>query len=285
MGLFSGLEGMGLEGFKDTSIIEKKDAVDSAGDGSASSEKKESDYLIDRRYTCPVCETVFTTRSVKAGKVRIESKDTDLKPIYDFVDVGKYDAITCDSCGYSSLTKYFGKITSKQVKLVKEKVSACFNRDSIDNKKEIYDYDDAIKRYKLALVCTVVKNAKNGERAYTSLRLAWILRSKRLSLPENDPMVKSLYEDELEGLKAAFEGFQLAMSDEDFPIAGMDEMTLKFVLADIARKFKNYNAAARFVADIMISKKASSRLKDEAYNLRERIKEDMKSDVASIKPS
>jgi hypothetical protein len=279
MSLFSGLDKLGLRNLEDVDVIEKKKKA-SADDAKAKvvEEKKETDFLFDRHYKCPVCDMDFISRSVKAAGVKAVDQDTDLRPIYDLFDPLKYDAISCDKCGYSAISRYFKTVSVRQGKMIKEQVGTTFS--GLENQLETYSYDDAIIRHKLALICAVVKRAKNSERAYTSLKLSWVLRGKRMTLDfKNEKQkeeIKSLYLDELECVQNAYEGFNIAMSSEDYPIAGMDEMTLKYVMSDLARKLKKYDVALKFTGDIITSKGASNRIKDKALRQKELIKNDMK---------
>ncbi len=274
MGLLSGMEKFGLGGFANTEIFEeKKENVSPTGEKIAP-EKKEEDVIYDRRYTCPVCDLGFTSKCVKAGKVKLLDKDTDLRPIYETVDTNKYDIITCDKCGYSSLTRYYGKISTRQLRDLRDKVKSNFS--GINNDMEIYSYDDAITRYKLALVCSVVKGAKNSEKGYTCLKLAWVLRGKRLTMKPNDEGVKQLYAEEMESLNNAYVCLVTALSSEPLPIAGMDEHTLKYILADLARRLKKYDESIRLLGDVITSKATPPRLKEEALKIKELIKEAVK---------
>jgi hypothetical protein len=279
MSLFSGLEKLGLGNLESVNVIEKKknkEAAEAAKE-KVVEEKKETDFLFDRHYTCPVCDMEFTSRSVKASGVKAVDQDTDLRPIYDVFDPLKYDAISCDKCGYSAISRYFKTISVRQGKMIKEQVSSSFS--GLENEVETFSYDDAIIRHKLALVCSVVKRAKNSERAYTSLKLSWVLRGKRQTLDfkneDQKEEIKNLYMDELECVKNAYEGFNIAMSSEDYPIAGMDEMTLKYLMSDLARKLKKYDVALKFTGDIITSKGAANRIKDKALKQKELIKHDM----------
>lgn len=279
MGLFSGLEKLGLRNIQNTDVIEKKNKTDEANKKIIPVvEKKEEDFLFDRHYKCPVCDMDFTTRSVKASGVKAIDRDTDLRPIYDLFDVLKYDVISCDVCGYSAVSRYFKSVSTRQAKLLKEQIGDNFA--GLNNSLVTYSYDDAIIRHKLALACSVVKNAKNSEKAYSSLKLAWMLRAKRLTLDikdeKNRETIKELYLDEQECIKNAYEGFNIAMSNEDFPIAGMDEITLKYVMSDMARKMKKFDVALKLTGDILLSKSAANRIKDEAYKQKELIMHDMK---------
>lgn len=284
MGIFSGLEKLGLKNLDNTEVIEKKKS-DSAGKAVTETiEKKEKDFIFDRRYECPACGLTFSSKSVKATGVKTVGKDSDLRPVYDLFDPLKYDAVTCDKCGYSAISRFLKNCTSRQAKLVKDNISMGFS--GIDNEKETFDYDDAIIRHKLALACAVVKKAKNSERAYTSLKLAWVLRGKRLTLNAKDESkhneIKELYKDEMECLANAYEGFEIAMSSENYPIAGMDELTLKYIMSDIARKQKRFEVALKFTGDIVTSRAASNRIKDEALKQKELIKQDMKAASAAV---
>ena len=63
-----------------------------------------------------------------------------------------------------------------------------------------------------------------------------------------------------------------------FPIAGMDESTLKYIMADLARKLKRYEESARLLASVLTSKATNHRLKDAALDLKELIKKDVAND-------
>ena len=126
-----------------------------------------------------------------------------------------------------------------------------------------------------------MKKAKSSERAYTCLKYAWVLRGKRqflTSKPEGirPEEIRSLYGDELECLKNAYEGFLQAISTETFPIAGMDENTLNYLLADLARRLGRNEEALRLLSDVITSRTASSRMKDEALKIKELIRESIK---------
>lgn len=271
MGLFSDMSKFGLGDYQDAKVFEEKKQENK--NAQVAVEKKEEDFLFDKHYECPVCGNSFTVRTMMIGKIKAVGKDTDLKPIYEDIDPLKYDAITCDKCGYSSITRYFGKISAKQGKTIHEEIGKKFN--GINNKLEKYSYDDAIIRHKLAVVTTIVKNAKSSEKAYTCFKLSWILRAKRNSLQNGDPQIKELYMDEIECTKNAYEGFLDAMEKEQFPIAGMDENTYRYILADLARRLRKFDEALRMIGNIITSTSANPRIKEEARKLKDIIKEDM----------
>ncbi len=178
MGIFSDMDFLGLGKFKDTNIIEDSKSKKATTEVDKKEIKlNESDYLFDKRYECPICDNSFLVKAVKANKLKIVSKDTDLRTVYEGVDPVKYEVITCGLCGYSSLIRYYGKLSSTQMKRLREDVKCTFR--GIDTNTQLVSYDDAIIKYKLALICSKVKMCKMSERAYTFLKLSWAYRGKR----------------------------------------------------------------------------------------------------------
>lgn len=278
MGLFSGMEKFGLGKYNGAHIIEEEKADADDKEKAAKPKVTEEDCLFDKHFTCPVCDYPFSTRFVRAGRLKLSGKDTDMRPIYEIMDPLKYDIITCDKCGYSSLIKYFGKLSTRQMRDIRDEVGNSFS--GIDNSLSVFSYEDALVRYKLALICAMVKKAKNSELGYICLKTSWIYRGMRESLPEDKKdEADALYADELECVENAYETFSKALSNEALPIAGMDENTLMYLLAELARKLKKYDDAARLIGSVITNRSTSDRLKDQALTLKDQIRAEMKAET------
>ena len=76
----------------------------------------EKDLIYEKSYKCPVCDKPFKARTVKTGKNKLLSTDTDLRPIYKDVDSIKYDTVVCPHCGYGVLARYFMPLSDRQIK-------------------------------------------------------------------------------------------------------------------------------------------------------------------------
>ena len=74
----------------------------------------EADKLFDKKYTCPICEHNFTSKTVRSGKARMVRTDMDLRNVYDGIEPLKYDVILCPKCGYAALARFFPNVTSIQ---------------------------------------------------------------------------------------------------------------------------------------------------------------------------
>lgn len=271
MGIFSDLEQLGLKKFENVELYEdKKKEAEEKATTKAIVSLTEEDALFDKTFVCPVCDNEFKSKTVKTGKVKSCGHDTDLRPKYELMDPLKYDALVCDRCGYGSLSRFYGHLSSNQIKQIKANITQGFK--GIDNNKVKFSYDDAILRHKLALACCIVKGSKYSERAYTCLKLAWLLRGKQEELQAGDPQIKELKADETECLSNAYEGFLQAFTKENFPMCGMDEMTLSYLISDVAFRLGKYEESLKLLARVITNKDTNRRIKDEAYELKERIK-------------
>lgn len=280
MSLFSGLEKFGLGKLEKMEVFEE-DAKKKAASTDKKVEKPkitEEDLLFDKTFTCPVCDEEFHSKMIRTGKVKLLSADTDLRPKYQLVDSLKYDALVCPKCGYAALSRFFKFMMPAQAKLIRENISKNFS--GLAPTGNIYTYDDAIARHQLALANAVVKKAKTSEKAYTCLKMAWLFRGKRETLPKEtkdyDKVVADLKKEEDDLLGKAYEGFMTAFSRESFPMCGMDEMTVTFLVAELARRTGKYEESGRWISKVLTSRSANERIKNKARDIKELLNEDKK---------
>lgn len=279
-GLLSGLGQFGLGNLENMDLYEasqkeeeiKKEVV-----------VQEQDFLFDKTFTCPICDHEFKSRTVKIGKAKLVGTDMDLRPKYEQVDLLKYDIIMCPKCGYAALSRYFKFLTSPQAKRIKEMISKNFKPVTTHN--EIYTYDEALERYKLTLANAIVKMAKPSEKAYICLKTAWLLRGKAESLDKADAEYetkkKQIEEEEKKFLKNALDGFIAARQSESFPMCGMDEATVDYVISVTAIKFEQYDVASKLISQIIASSATNPRMKDKARDLKEQILKEIKAKNAA----
>ena len=279
MGLLDGLSSMGLGKLEGADIFEEEKKPEAKKEEETKQEAPfdENEVLFDKSAECPVCGKGFTYRAVRTGKARPIGQDPDLRTKFEKFDPAKYDVVVCPHCGYAVLTKYFSSLPAAQVKLLREGIGGKVH--GIAN-NPILSYDDAIQRYQLALASSIVKRAKDSEKAYVCLKLAWIIRGKKETLPDDTPdydeVMKQLRNDENEALRNAFDGFVNARQKESFPIAGMDEITVDYLLAVLSARFEKYDVAQKLIAGILMNKTANNRIKDRARDLKDQVLMEMK---------
>lgn len=278
-GLLTGLSGLGLDELENIDIYadteKKQDGGKNAEQGSTASKPtvQEKDLIYDKSFVCPVCDEKFTNKVAKTGKARLLGTDKDLRPLHEGIDSQKYDVILCPNCGYAALSRFFPQVTSTQMKLITEHISKKVHLRRYSG--ETYSYEEAIERYKLALANAVVKHAKNSEKAYICLKTAWILRGYMETL-EEDPkstaeQLETISAMEESHMRNAYRGFIEARQTESFPMCGMDEITIDYLLAVMAVRFREYETASKLVAKIITSPGVNARIKDKARDLKEEI--------------
>jgi len=278
-GIFSGLEKLGLGNIGGGDLFEdpknKETVVKKEEPKKKLALVNEEDYLFDKKYKCPVCESEFEAKTVRTGKVRMKAVDIDLRPDYSEVDQNKYDVIGCPECGYAALGRYFSTLNKYQIEDIRIKI--CMNYRKIVYKEPTYSYEHAKSLYQLALANAVVKKAKNSEKAYICMKTAWVIRGETQRLDESDPdyetKKKENDEQEKELLTNALNGFVMARQSEEFPIAGMDSTTLDYLIAALAMETDQFDVASKMISEILTSRVANSRIKDKARVLKDMLTE------------
>lgn len=278
MSLLSGLSHFGLGNLENLEIYEEQDkSKDGEKNKTAAKVVHEEEFLFDKSYTCPICNKEFKARTVRTGKVRLAGSDQDLRPRYEQIEVLKYDVIMCPLCGYTALSRFFEFVTAQQAKNIKSMISTNFTSQT--EEKETYTYDEAMERYRMALVNAIVKKTKASEKAYICLKTAWLLRSKAEHLdkeiPDYEEQKKQCEEEENEFLRNALDGFMAARKSESFPICGLDQSTVDYLIAVTAMRFGQYDVAGRLVMNILQSS-TNPRMKDRARELKKIVAEKLK---------
>ncbi len=280
MGILSGLKSLGLGNLEDVSLFEEPKKKEAEKQEQVAAPKvQEKDLIYDRSFVCPVCDSSFTSKVMKSNKAKLLGTDADLRARYEGIDAAKYEVVMCPVCGYAALMRYFTGITSSQAKLVREKISQTVRIPP--SQGETYTYEEAIQRYKLALVGSVVKRAKPSEKAYICLKYAWLTRGYLESLKEqeakaDEKRVAEWETQENELLANAYKGFTEARQTEMFPLCGMNEVTVDYLLAVLAARFQDYDISVRLLSSIITSRSANSRIKDKARDMKDQVMLDMK---------
>ncbi len=221
-----------------------------------------SNFILERDITCPVCNTTFKTTGLRAKKAKLIDTDIDLKPNFQELETISHDVTTCLVCGYSSLTSTFEKLNNVQAEKVKNNVSQVFiNFASMPLNTSV---EEAILKFKLALINCVYKEADSSEKGFTALKIAWLYRALG-----DTPSEKHF-------LKIAYKGLEKAFMEEDFPIMSMDEPTLTYLLGAISYKLSDLETAKNKLGSVIVNKSIQPKLKTRAEDLLVTVKKELK---------
>lgn len=237
--------------------------------------EKEKSLLFYKTMSCQICGNDLKWRTIKSGRLRVEGTDPDMRQHYYGLDANKYHVIACPHCGYTALERYFtAPMPALYHKLIKEAL-ASFTPTEGD--PEIITYRQAFSRYHAALTCASAKGqgVRASEIAYICLKTAYLLRGEREELIEMGEEAKgeALLPIENRFLQNAYDQFVKARMSEDFPMCGMDQPTLDYLVAALAMGQEKYGDASKLLSGVVTSLTASPRLKDKARELREKLAE------------
>lgn len=281
MSLLGAMDMFGLGHLKN--IETDKSAIDGEAEkaGLKEAEKKvvveetEEDYIYSKDFECPVCSAKFKQLVVKASKARAISTDKDLKPVYKTIDPLKYDVIHCNHCGYAVLSRYYGPLAKPHKEMLKQTIASKY-KPSLEIGRTI-TYGQAFNRMQLALANAMCRQAKSSEIALIYLKMGWLLRSMQQHLDELPKNKEDFKEENLkameeESLTHAMDCFIKARLSENPPIAGMNEVTVDYLLAVLCMRFKDYDNAAKMIQNVISSQQANATQKDKARDLKDELR-------------
>ncbi|MBQ8086278.1 MAG: DUF2225 domain-containing protein [Lachnospiraceae bacterium] len=244
--------------------------------------KQEEACLFPKSYVCPICDEHFKSLTVRSSKLYSQGMDEDLRPKFRWVDPIKYEVVVCPICGYGALSRYFNEMIPVWRKMLQNGMPS-FNNERVFLGGNRLSYDESLKLYEFACRCNELAAFKGSRKAYTYLKRGWVVRGKLYA--ESD----FLKPEEKEGLKIeetrclelAYDGFMKAISEEDFPIAGMDEDTLMYLCSALANRLEKYADAMTLLSRLMASRTVNPRVKDKAFDLKEIVRERLKEQEAN----
>lgn len=215
--------------------------------------------LYDRTVKCPICNYEFKTKDVKSSTIRIASKDSDTFIRYSSpANPYFYNVWICPSCGYANMRSDFNNINKHQKELIKEYITPQWTGKKYP---EIYNVNIAIERFKLSLYNSIVSKGKYSTIAMNCLKIAWMYRLIDNKNSEN------IY------MKQAIKDFCNAYINEDFPIYGMNQATMMYLIGELYRRIGDNENSLKWFSKLITTQGADQKIKDIARDQRDLIKE------------
>ncbi len=209
-----------------------------------------SNFIYEKKIVCPVCNKNIGIKAVKSSGIRVLSRDSDFMIHYKEPNPLLYEAWFCIHCGYAATSNRFTSINSKQVSLVKEKISSKWK--ARESYPEVYNENISIEIHQLALLNSLYTMGKNSEKALICLKLSWLYRLKEDTLNENKYIEQSLNEH----LKV--------YEVEDFPINGLDRPSLEYLIGEQYRRLEKNSDALFWFGKVISSRAAKEKIKEMA---------------------
>lgn len=186
-----------------------------------------------KSYVCPVCNSQFEAVRIFTDAIKVKSRESDLKPVYDGVNVLMFQLVSCPKCLYTSFEDDFGELQSSHVEAIKrmhEKLKG-FEIELSENKS----VRDAAAQYNIAAVMYVARE-KFFRAAESFLKLAWLYRDA--GAPD----------EEKKALERAKEMFLKSYMEED--LWEDRQIAVLFYLGEIEKRLGNRKEATRWFSEL-----------------------------------
>jgi len=267
--LFDGLDVFGIDEVEHTNLFDEE-VEEVVEEGPKVIEVSEEDLLYDRTVRCPVCNSIIEVRTVKQGAANQGSTQLNLRPIYKGVDMIKYDIVLCEICGYTALNRNFKKVSERQIKAIREKISVKYVGKKYP---QVYDYSIALERYKLALYNDMIMGRTDINKAYLCLKASWVIENliQEAEAPKEVIRYKEMYQN---FTMNALKGFNKNYKETVFPVYGMNQSTYQYLLAALSYETNDLKATSFWIGKVLLSPVSSAKIKDKARDLKEQIEKD-----------
>lgn len=222
----------------------------------------EADFLYDKEVVCPLCQQKITVRVVKRSGLRLIRKDSDSLPYYKYINPLFYDVWLCNHCGYAALeTNFLTELTSSEKELIYQRVSSYWQYRDYPPTMPL---DMALDRYKIALYCAEMRHINETEMSMLLLKMGWLQRLKDNSEVEKRCLAK------------AVEGFKVLYEKGVFPVAGMNESALVYMMADLYYRIGDEKECLVWLGILLNDREAKPALKEKGRDLKYQISEERK---------
>ncbi len=211
--------------------------------------------------TCANCNHTFKVPFPRYQRMRMKQSYENLRVEYEGVEPVFYEVIFCPNCGYTRLRSEFDNLTDLKRKLFKEEIGNKFKpRANV----VVIDAQKAIEKFKFSFITAKAMKLKSSEIAMIYYKLSWI---KQIA---NDK------EGYTNAVKNAYDWFEKALQEENFPVLSVDEDTCEYLMGVFAKDFGDYAKALKHCSKVITSDFASDRLKERARDLKDVVTKEKK---------
>ncbi|MDR5658992.1 DUF2225 domain-containing protein [Serpentinicella sp. ANB-PHB4] len=177
-------------------------------------------FLYDKEVECPICKNNFSTKKVRTRALRVQKRDEDFCVTYKDINPIYYHMWICPECGYSASESEFNNVSKEQKEVFDDRVRKRWKKRAFGSDRS---FEEAEESYKLAILTGQILKKSQGYIASLCLKLAWLYREQN-------------HEKERDFLKYALSYFEDAYQNERFPIGGLDEVSLAYLVGELNRR-------------------------------------------------
>jgi uncharacterized protein (DUF2225 family) len=193
--------------------------------------------LYDVNVNCPVCAEAFRAQRVRKSALIPDGRDTDFYVRYRDFDPTDYSIWQCPSCGYANADTSFDEVNPAERHVLREALKAV-QPLAVPRER---DLATVMALFERAVFAARARNS-HSRAAGLYLRMAWVHRREGNAA------------DERTYLEQAFSSYLEAYQSEPFPLGKMSELTVQYLLGELARRLGRYNEAVQYFAGVTQSR-------------------------------
>jgi len=196
--------------------------------------------LYDKKVICLCCGNNFATKKMRQSKIVVNKKDSDFCTYYEGENPLFYEISVCPQCGFAfsenftALKPAMGEVIRKEyVQNVNGKKLWLCDKRSLE---------DALKSFKLALICASLTDQSKMTVAGICMRIAWLYRYQNNKNEEHKYLAKAaaLYEN--------------AYITGNINPLTMSENKLLYMIGELHGRLGNYEVTKKWF-NILLSKR------------------------------
>ncbi|HHY71772.1 MAG TPA: DUF2225 domain-containing protein [Bacillus bacterium] len=194
--------------------------------------------LYDKKETCPLCQTAFTSKKIRSRFVKVDHTDSDFCPYYHDETISPllYFVKVCPSCGYSYTDQYQTYFFEGTKEEIINSVSMKWVPHDFGGERTIHQ---AIQTYKLAFYCATLKKEKAIVIASILLRLTWLYR--RMGNEKEEERFMELTLEQLNG----------AYLDAYYGNTDLTEIRVLYLIGELNKRLGHYDEALTHLARVV----------------------------------
>lgn len=196
------------------------------------------DSLYEKTVSCLYCRKNFKTKKLRRSKIRIQRRDADFCTYYIGINPLFYDVNVCPHCGFT-FTDAFSNIPDLRREYMEKHYFTKIVVPQLCGTREI---EDAVKSYKLALLCANLLGEKTFVLGNLCLRLAWLHRYLKDS------------REERRFLSHALELYEDLYQNERLDVIPIEEEKLVYLIGELHGRLGQYDKTRRWFSYIFTSR-------------------------------
>ncbi|KJS83834.1 MAG: hypothetical protein JM58_11945 [Peptococcaceae bacterium BICA1-8] len=191
--------------------------------------------LYDKEMECLYCNKTFITKKVRSKFIRIKKRDSDLCNHYEGINPYYYEVFVCSHCNYA-FTERFQPINNICNEIIKERY---IKNTALANLNGERSLEQAVKAFKLALLCATLAGESSYILAGLCLKLAWLYRYDNNN-------------EETRFLNNALDNYIKTYEQGD--IATLNKASLLYIIGELENSLGDYERARRWFSILLSDK-------------------------------